>query len=191
MQPHLQRWALRSSNTQDLVPARLCLLGGERAVFVDAADSSSALTVDIHSSSTNKIVRRVKVGDLEPETFFVLRTTGGGDYICPLADQLLGQSAATMRQTQVDWKKLLRDTVERRGSASARLALNTYGVKTANKINIRNWMSAKTIRSRHIEDFTAVTRLFNLDEKVQLYWSNARNSVAHTKGQDGAYASCC
>lgn len=166
-------WA-RSSDTQDLIPARLYLLEDERAVFLDASDANSELTVDVHSSGTDEVVRRVKASDLEPEMFLVLRTSGGGDYIRPLADQLLGQSAASMRQTQADWKKLLRDAVERRGIAGVRLALNTYGAKTANEINIRNWMSARTIRSRHIEDFTAVMRLVDLDEKAKLYWSNAQ-----------------
>lgn len=46
--------------------------------------------------------------------------------------------------------------------------------KTANEINIRNWMSARTIRARHIEDFTAIMRLIGMEEKAKLYWANAR-----------------
>lgn len=166
-------WA-RSSDTQDLVPAWLCLLEDERAVFLDAADSSSALTVDVHGSGEDEIVRRVKASDLEPETFLVLRTSGGGDYIRLLADKILGQRAEAMRQTQAEWKKLLRDAVERRGIAGVRLALSTYGAKTANETNIRNWMSARTIRPRHLEDFTAIMRLVNLDEQIKRYWTNAQ-----------------
>lgn len=119
------RWA-RSSDTYDLVPARLCLLETEQAVFLDASESSSALTIDVHSSGTDEVIRRVKTSDLEPETFLILRTSGGGNYIRPLADKILGQSAASMRQAQADWKKLLRDMVERRGIARVRLTLNTY-----------------------------------------------------------------
>ena len=39
-------------------------------------------------------VRRTPVDELEPGMYLLLRTAGGGDYIAPLADRLMGQRAA-------------------------------------------------------------------------------------------------
>ena len=166
-------WA-RSSDPHDLVPARLCLLEGEHAVFLDAADGGSVLTLDLGEGREGEGVRRVKVSDLEPEMFVVLRTAGGGDYVRPLADKLLGGQADALREGQDRWKKLLRNALERRGTTAVSHSLRTYGAKTASEMNVRNWASARTIRPRHAEDFAAVMQLVGLGDDRKRYWSNAQ-----------------
>jgi hypothetical protein len=159
---------------QELVEGYLFLLEGDQAVFLDSSESSSALIVDVQGGAAEEAVRRVQVSKLEVEMFLILRTSGGGDYIVPLADQILGQRAVSARQIQTHWKGLLRRAVMSKGMAYSVRTLLHLGAKNANEVNVRNWISAKTIRSRHLEDFNAIMSFVELDEKAQDYWQNAK-----------------
>ena len=94
----------QSDGTEETVPARLCHLSGNRAVFVAADDGATSLIIDT-SEAGRASVRRAPTDELEPGYYLLLRTSGGGDFIAPLADRILGDLAATRRSQQAEWKE--------------------------------------------------------------------------------------
>ena len=109
-----------SDHAGETVPARLCHLGGGRAVLVAADEGASSLVIDA-SEFGHATVRRVPVDELEQGLYLLLRTSGGGDFIAPLANRILGALAAKRRSEQAEWKERLnRTAIERFGSVSTR-----------------------------------------------------------------------
>ena len=96
----------QSDSGAETVPARLCHLSGNRAVFVAADDGATSLIIDT-SEMGHAVVRRAPADELEPGHYLLLRTAGGGDFIAPLADRILGDSAAKRRSEQAEWKERL------------------------------------------------------------------------------------
>ena len=162
---------------EEVVPARVCLLSGDRAVFLEAEENSSALVIDT-SEFGHVQVRRTPVDELEPGMYLLLRTAGGGDYIAPLADRLMGQRAAEARRLQELWKERLKATaVARFGSrphrdlaARAASEIRKLGAARANENNVCYWMSPKCIRTRYIEDFMAVVSFAGLADQGDVLW---------------------
>ncbi|MEK6259920.1 MAG: hypothetical protein AABP62_14970 [Planctomycetota bacterium] len=183
----------QSNDADDVVPARLCHLSGGRAVFVAADDGSTFLIID-PSETGRSAVRRVPVDDLEQGMYLLVRTSGGGDFIAPLADRILGDLAANRRAEQAEWKeRLIRCTVERFGSLSRRelsslicSELKAQELSQARPANVHYWMSSKCIRPRKREDFSAILKYADLEAREESLWSamgdidRAHRKAGHT-----------
>lgn len=171
-------FAGESGGSEVTVPARLCHLSGQRAVFVAADDGSSSLVIDT-SEMGHAAVRRVPAGELEPGHYLLLRTSGGGDYIAPLADRIMGDLAERRRSEQSEWKqRLISEATERFGQVSRRelstrvsAELQSQNLSQARPANVHYWMSSKCIRPRKIEDFIAILTFAGLEERSQELWS--------------------
>lgn len=167
----------QSGDGEEAVPARLCHLIGQRAVFVAAGDGSSSLIIDT-SEMGNAGVRRVPVSELEPGHYLLLRTSGGGDFIVPLADRIMGDRAEKRRSEQYEWKqRLISAATERFGQVgrrelSARVSaeLQSQNLSQVRPTNVYYWMSSKCIRPRKIEDFIAIMTFAGLGERSQELW---------------------
>ena len=151
------------------VGARLSLLEGGWAVFLDAGDGATVQAVDLEEERALQL-KRVSVNRIEQGMFVILRTEGGGDYVVPLADRILGEAAGRMRELQEDWKERLRQAVHSRGLSPAAAQLRRYGAQKASEQNVRNWMSARNIKPALREDFGAIMRLVGLEERAEEYW---------------------
>jgi hypothetical protein len=167
-----------SENADEKVRARLCHLSGGRAVLIAADEGASSLIIDVSEIGRNA-VRRVPVNELEHGLYILLRTSGGGDFIAPLADHILGASATKRRSEQTEWKdRLIRRAVEQFGSISRRdlstlicSELQSQGLSQARPANIYYWMSSKCIRPRNIKDFAVIMKYAGLEERTQYIWS--------------------
>jgi len=166
-----------NSEHEEVTPARTCLLSGDLVVFLEAEEGSSSLIID--ASELGHIqVRRVPNEELEPGMYLLLRTSGGGDYIAPLADRLMGDRAAESRRLQNLWKERLRTAAAARfGSQTQRdlaahLApeIRALGGARANENNVCYWMSRKCIKTRYIEDFGAILAFAGLNDQVEALW---------------------
>jgi hypothetical protein len=165
-------------SSAETVPARLCHLSGGRAVFVAADEGASSLRIDT-SEMGRATVRRAPADELEPGQYLLLRTSGGGDFIAPLADRILGASAAKRRAEQAQWKeRLISRAVEQFGALSRReLAsrvcsnLRAQGLTQARPANVHYWMSSKCIRPRKEEDLLAVLTLAGLGARARELWA--------------------
>lgn len=166
--------AVPSERGPEDVEAKLFLLEGGKAVFVDVEEGSKALVIDPYADEGQNIMREY-TKDIKPGMFILLRTSGGGDYIVPLADRILGEDQATqVRELQRDWKQRLRSIVDTEGIQEVSSALLRRGSKLASEQNLRNWMSYRSIKTRERSDFSAVMDLVGLHEKTDEYWEALR-----------------
>ena len=154
---------------EEYVTARLFQLEGEIVVPLDAAEGASA-TVLILTQEEADPVRRIPVTNLEPGMFLLVRTGGGGEYIALLADRILGEHSARAREVQRDWKDRLRRKVRKDGLHQVVRDLKNYGSRRAIHVNVRNWMSYKSIKTEDQRDFLAVMRLIGLADRFENYW---------------------
>ncbi|MFZ5573018.1 MAG: hypothetical protein ACOZF0_21670 [Thermodesulfobacteriota bacterium] len=175
---HNERSMAGQSNTsEETVPARLCHLSGQRASFVATYDGSSTLIIDT-SETGNAVVRRIPAEELEPGHYLLLRTSGGGDLIAPLADRIMGDLAEKRRSEQTEWKqRLISAAAGRFGSVNCRelsafvsAELQSRNLSQARQANVNYWMSSKCIRPRKIEDFIAILTFAGLEERSQELW---------------------
>lgn len=167
---------------QEEVEARLFLLAGDGLVFLEAAENSRALVIDLEAGSDpgdsegnehESPVKRIRVDDIQEGMFILLRTSGGGDYIVPVANQILKDKAKQAREMQLFWKNRLRKAVEIRGAAEVSIALKARGSPRANATNVRNWISTRNIRTQKYKDFEAIMDFIGLKNKASDYWKTA------------------
>lgn len=154
----------------DPVEARLFLLSQNRAVYLDAEENSTTLVIDLDEDGDSRL-NKMNVRSIEPGVFVLLRTEGGGDYIVPIADQIMGGHALEAREAQRHWKALLRHRVKARGMQSVVNDLIRHGALHANDLNVRNWMSLRSIRPEADADFMAILKLVGLKSDANRYSS--------------------
>lgn len=170
-----------SGPASELVGARLILLEGRWAAFLEADEGATIQAIDLEEEQSLRL-KRAPVRDVEPGMYVILRTGGGGDYIVPLADRILAEKAERLRELQRDWKKRLREAVNLWGLAAAAAQLRRLGSRLANEQNLRNWMSPRTIRPHFYEDFQADMQLIGLGGRAKEYWEAMETiSRAHRK----------
>lgn len=164
----------------EMVDAILLSLEGGTAVFIDASDKAKVLTIDPEGDEgprrrggTSRL-RRVPSSYVEPGTYILLRTSGGGDYIIRLADRILGANAGYIRSCQAHWKGLLREEVANKGLFRVSYDLLELGSIRAEESNVRTWVSSRNIRPEDERDFAAILKLTGIEEKIGEYWRNAR-----------------
>lgn len=166
-----------SRETDEMVAARLCHLNGNRAVFIAIDDSASLLIINLFGKG--HAVQRIPADQLERGLYLLLRTSGGGDYIAPLANQILGDTAGALQMRQAEWKEYLyRSAVRRFGPLSRRQLsalvcsdLKSQGLTVTRPVNVHYWMSSKCIRPRKHRDFTAIMKFAGLGDKTEQLWS--------------------
>jgi len=168
--------ATPDDRAQEIVPSRLYLLASNHAVFLEASEHARVLALDLETGGEDddeeetQQIRRIPVAKLQPGIFLLLRTEGGGDYIVPIADKILGEDAAQLRQAQEQWKTRLRREVEKKELLDVCIALlDLGGSKHVSEINLRYWMSSKCIRPQDDRDFRAILKLVGLADKEAFY----------------------
>ena len=154
---------------EEFVTARLFQLEGEIVVPLDATEGARA-TVLILTQEEADPVQRIRVANIEPGMFLLVRTGGGGEYIVLVADRILGEHSARARQVQRDWKDHLRRRVRQDGLDQVVNDLKHFGSRRANHANVRNWMSYRSIKTEDQRDFRAVMYLIDLADKLDEYW---------------------
>lgn len=156
-------------NDVDYIQARLFLLEDDWVVPLSAEDDASVLVINL--ADPNLPVTKMKVAEIEPGIFILIRTTGGGDFIIPVADQIMGTLSNEARKCQREWKSLLRDKIVENGYDWAIKQLKTYGSPRANYMNIRNWMFDRSIKTEFREDFHAIMKLIGLEDDSESIWN--------------------
>lgn len=153
----------------DLVEAVCVLLENDLAVLFETGEGSETLVID-PDEEPDRRVSRLSTKSLLPGMFILVRTSGTGDYIIPIADRIMGSQASQARECQRHWKAMLRDQVRTQGLLEASVALLDYGSNIANEINVRNWLSPRSIRPHKYEDFLAIMKLAGLENQAEEYW---------------------
>lgn len=159
-----------AAKANDLVKARPFSLSGGEVVFLEDSETATSLVIDLEESE-GRIVRRKLTRRITPGMFVLLRTGGGGDYIEPLADRLLGERASVLREKQRHWKHLLRLQVGKHGSSGVATRLRALGAVHSDELNVEYWVSARCIHPQERTDFEALLELVGLHDRVSSYWS--------------------
>jgi hypothetical protein len=170
-----------SEQEEEEVEARLFVLEGGWAVFLDADETSSALVIDLEADEATRIGRS-SVDQIGPGMHVLLRTEGGGDYIVPVADQIMGSEAPRARESQELWKRLLREVIKSNGLHQAAAKLTEGGALRASEGNVRHWASRRSIRTQDYSDFAAIMHVVGLSDKADQLWkAMAAIDSAHRK----------
>jgi hypothetical protein len=177
-----QRILTHHESNLDDVPAKIAVLEGDYGVFLEDDESATILTLDLDTDEPTERVRRMPVQAIMPGMFVLLRTTGGGDYILPIADRLLGKTAAHARSCQKEWKSKLRSVVAQSSLFEISVRLLDLGSTRANEMNVRNWMSSRNLKTHDPKDFAAIMQLIALQNRTEEYWNAmAAISQAHQR----------
>lgn len=161
------------ANSFEAAQAFALLLGSEKIVFLESSEEEKAWVINLDDESVSKI-KKIPALEIRSGMFLLLRTSGGGDYMIALADQILGDKASIVRETQERWKSLLRAEVYQKGLNETVKTLQFLGADRANEVNIRNWISYKTISPKSFVDFRAIMKMIKLEDKAEEYWQVAR-----------------
>lgn len=170
---------LNADDSRESVEARLFWLEGRRGVFLE--EDSRALIIDLSRQSP---VRKRRVAEIAPGVFVLLRDRGGGDFIVPLANKILGKDAARLREFQWNWKKTLHNLVAEIGVNQTVIRLKNLGARSSNKVNLRNWIaySERNIDTRYREDYDALMKLAGYGDRLEECFANAKRlRQAHQK----------
>ena len=159
---------LSSTNKQETIQAKLFLLESSLAVFLECDEKATSLTIDLEEDLSP--VNRKPNMEIKPGMFILLRTSGGGDLIAAIADRILGEKAEVIRKAQKLWKDSLKLATEQLGIRKVVNQLKNFGSVRANEMNVRNWISYKSIRTEDYTDFLAIMRLINQEPKVKEFW---------------------
>lgn len=169
------------NDDDEVVLAKLFLLENDWAAFLDTDESASVDVIDLEEEVTKR-VRRVQVRDIQTGMYILLRTEGGGDYIVPVADQLMGKFKEKARSEQRKWKALLREIVKLKGEKEIINQLRLHGSNRASSGNLAHWISMRGIKTENYEDFRAIMRLIGLEKESLNLWQ-IMNEIrkAHTR----------
>ena len=153
----------------DSVNAYLLLLASGHAIYVEAEEGSRAFVVELAAS---RELHMIPTRSIQPGTYIVNRVGGEGDYIPAIADSLLGEHAPRLRAAQRRWKEPLRDLAAGIGVQALLARLQTAGLKRANYVNLRRWLSAGSIRTEHYADFHALMQVGGLADEAEALWQD-------------------
>jgi hypothetical protein len=166
----------------ELVLARPAVLAGRHAVLLPEDGDRLVWLLDPHSPPEHRVVR-VDVADLEPGHVIVLRTSGGGDLIVPIADEILGDEAPRLRELQRRWKVQLRSWVRQHRTVSRAAAeLRRLGCSKANPQNLQNWLGDRSLRTEDRGDWQVLMDAASLSEDAEAIWrAMAKLHSAHSE----------
>lgn len=150
--------------------AYLYVLEGDNVVFLEV-DGSSQLIIDIDENGDFYGLDRIEVRDITKGMFLLLRTEGGGDYIKPIADNILGSKAGELREAQKRWKEWLRSEIKKYGFNRSIAILHENGCDIVSAMNLRNWLRENSISTQRYNHFEAIFRFFNKESEAKSYWN--------------------
>lgn len=152
------------------VIARPVLLAGGFAALFPEEGERHVWMLDPYAPREHRVVR-VDVADLEPGHVVILRTSGGGDLIVPLADEILGAEARRLRDLQHMWKAELAKWVRGQGGLSrAAEELERMGSPRPHPQNLQNWLGERSLRPDDFEDWRPLMRAAALEDRTMEIW---------------------
>lgn len=172
-------WAALADRVRDrdetpsngIVDARVFVLAGGMAVALEVGDDSKVHTVEPDLEGAKRIAD-VSVDDLEESDYLLLRSQGAGDLVVEVADEILGTGrSAELRGIQASWKSDLRSLVAQRSPVEIIARLKRAGSQRANYLNLRNWMSPRSLRTWDIKDFAAIMTVIGKADQTERIWA--------------------
>lgn len=152
------------------IMARPVLLAGGFAALFPEEGERLVWMLDPHAPAEHRVVR-VDVADLEPGHVVILRTSGGGDLIVPLADEILGRDARRLRELQRMWKEKFANWILRQGGLNrAATELQRMGSPRAYPQNLQNWLGERSLRPDDPKDWRVIMSVASLEDMTAEIW---------------------
>ena len=170
------------SDPAELVAARPAILAHSYAVLLPEDGDRRVWLLDPHAPPEHR-VQGVDVADLELGNVIVLRTSGGGDLIVPIADEILGDAAPMLRELQHRWKTALQVWVDQHQSIRrAAAVLRLRGCRKANPQNLQNWLGERSLRTEDRNDWQVLMTAAALESAAEKIWrAMGRLHSAHSE----------
>ena len=159
--------------------ARLYILAGGYAVYLESEGSSRVLRLDPEADGEDR-VHLVSARALRSGSIVLLRRErGSGDFIEEIADRMLGSQAGPLRHAQQEWKNALRRKVYAIGAAAVERQLRYRGTRYQ---NVGYWMNPRSIRTRDRRDFRILMGYIGLRSSADRLWDQMGTiDTAHRK----------
>ncbi|MCB1092123.1 MAG: hypothetical protein KDL87_11360 [Verrucomicrobiae bacterium] len=146
------------------VPARQVILTADHVVYLPEGGSVSHLCIDLENKCCTN-VEHVDVTEIGSGDALLFSAEGGGDMVAEVADQLLGDEAARLRNIQRAWKSALGMKVASNDFTQVGRDLRDFGSRIASRANIRHWCSMWNIGPGTWRSFEAILRYCGLEDR--------------------------
>jgi len=188
---------------EEIVNARIIILAGNKAVFVESEKDSKSFTLNLNNEDYNtningqdveeaeededndesgNMLGRYLNEDLQEGMFLLLRTGGGGDLIVPVADKVLGSRKTACREMQKHWKDLMKSKMHKHGIVEVQKMIISAGGTKVHAATIKNWANERNIRPGTSQNFKALLHILGLGNEFNKYNENAEIILtAHRK----------
>jgi len=206
---YLKRYLIQSTSAQnnddieETVNARIVILAGNKAVFIEAEKDSKSFVLNLHeedfdrnepqhnieeddededdNNESSEMLGRYFNDDLQEGMFILLRTGGGGDFIVPVADVILGDMKNRCREMQREWKDKLKNKINEHRIEKVQKMIISAGGTNVHFATIRNWANERNIRPGTEQNFKALLRMLNIEDEFDQYNKNAETILAAHK----------
>lgn len=185
---------------EEIVNARIVLLSGKKAVYVEWDEGASSFVLSLSGmdedsygndgvgedededdsskrdgadSGQGGLFGRCANMELKEGMFLLLRTGGGGDYVVTVADKILGSHRAQCRSMQKQWKTAFRNLLNGKGTKETKQLLRSHGGTDVHEMTLRNWVRERNIRPGSDKNFKAVLQITGLSSDDEKYMKNA------------------
>lgn len=155
-----------------VVSAKLVGLTDAKGIFFEDHSIRNVWTISLQSQEP---ISKCSVNELDMDSYLLIRTGTGRDFIQIKADEFLGKRAEKIRHRHSVWKKRLRKLTAKYPAKVICRHLKNHGGTHANEINLRNWASDDNIKPREYNDFLAIMRLVKLEEHAEKLWKEAED----------------
>ncbi|WP_221800399.1 hypothetical protein [Paenibacillus typhae] len=156
--------------TKEYASAKLIGLANGKGIFFEDHSIRNIWTISLHSKEP---LTKCSVNELDKDSYLLIRTGSGRDYVQIKADEFIGERASKMRYRHSVWKKRLRSCTVKYPTEKVCRHLRKYGGTRANKNNLKNWISDDNIKPREYHDFSAIMKLVKFEKYSEKLWKEA------------------
>lgn len=157
---------------KEYVSAKLIGLADAKGIFFEDHSIKNIWTISMQSKEP---ILKCSVNELDTDSYLLIRTGTGRDYIQIKADEFIGNRAGKMRHRHYVWKKRVRKYTAKYPAEKICFYLRKHGGTRVNKINLRNWASDDNIKPREYNDFLALMKLVKFEEHAEKLWKEAED----------------
>lgn len=155
----------KSVSLEDKVFVKLAIVSNNCSIFIPVGQKVNVLNRE--TMKVNPMDAKQLVGG----ALLVFRSQNGATLIREVADQIIGEKATYYRSNIEKWKSKLRYNVEKKGIAKvSKILVRKYGISSAAENNLKNWVSAYSIRPKYLDEILDILR-FNEEEKKEILLS--------------------
>ena len=135
-----------------------CIVGDDSVIFIESSVKHTIAQIQGEDATCVDVVK-TNTHQLEEGSLLIITSSGGGDQIVPIANDLIGPDHILFRELQATWKSGLKALISKIGTAKLAKRLTTLGAARSCEVNVRNWASDYTLGPESEEDLKAIIKV--------------------------------